>query len=220
VEEFPPASDSVHGEFVVSRLRLDPLVDIHPHLAGRWSPRAFSGESLTDADLLPLFEAARWAPSGSNEQPWRFIVARHDQPEAFSRIFECLSESNRRWAGSAGALVIAVAARTNSRGRDNAFARYDVGQAVAQLTLQATAAGLFVHQMGGFSADAAREAFTIPADFDPVVALAVGRPGDPATLAEVDRERDLATRSRRELAQIVFNEAWDHPASFALPVSR
>ncbi len=199
----------------MSLTRTNPTLDIHPLLMARWSPRAFSGESLTDAELLPLFEAARWAPSGNNEQPWRFIVARHDQPEAFARIYSCLSENNRRWAGSAGALVLAVTARINTRGRENNHARYDLGQAVAHLSVQATADGLFVRQMGGFSATAAREAFSIPEEFDPVVVMAIGRMGDPATLADADRERELSTRSRRELAETVFAGVWNQPASLA-----
>ncbi|HRF48247.1 MAG TPA: nitroreductase family protein [Anaerolineales bacterium] len=189
--------------------------EIHPLLAQRWSPRAFSGESLSTATLRQLFEAARWAPSSMNEQPWRFIVARRDERDAFERIFNCLSESNRRWAGSAGALVVAVAARFSTRsGRENGSARYDLGQAVAHLTVQAMAAGLYVHQMGGFSADAAREALAIPEGFDPVVAIAIGRLGDPSTLAETDREREASTRSRRALAETVFAGSWGQSAPF------
>jgi len=197
----------------VSQERHPIEAEIHPLLAQRWSPRAFSGESLNVATLLQLFEAARWAPSSMNEQPWRFIVARRDEPEAFERIFNCLSESNRRWAGSAGALVLAVAARFNTRsGRENGSARYDLGQAVAQLSVQAIAAGLYVHQMGGFSVDAAREAFAIPEGFDPVVAIAIGRLGDPGALADVDREREVSARSRRVLAETVFAGSWGQPA--------
>ena len=192
--------------------RPNPTLAIHPLLRERWSPRTFSGESLSDAALLPLFEAARWAPSGNNEQPWRFIVARHDQPDAFARIYNCLSENNRRWAGSAGALVIAVTARINSRGRENNHARYDLGQAVAHLSVQATADGLFVRQMGGFSATAAREAFSIPEAFDPVVVIAIGHKADPA---DGDRELELSTRSRRDLTETVFADTWNQPASLA-----
>lgn len=195
--------------------RSNPTLDIHPLLMERWSPRAYTGESLSDTDLLPLFEAARWAPSGNNEQPWRFIVARRDQPDAFARIYDCLSENNRRWAGSAGALVIAVTACITARGRENKHARYDLGQAVAHLSIQATADGLSVRQMGGFSATAAREAFSIPEEYDPVVVIAIGRRGDPSTLADVDRERELSTRTRRALAETVFAGAWDQPAGLA-----
>ncbi len=197
----------------MSQHRNEPAAVLHPLLETRWSPRAFNGESLTDAELLPLFEAARWAPSAANEQPWRFIVARRDQAEAFSRIFACLSESNRRWAGTAGALAIAVAARVTGSGRENGHARYDLGQAVAHLTFQATEAGIFVHQMGGFSADAARAAFSIPEGFDPAVAIALGRLGDLNTLDQRDREREMTTRNRRSLNNTVFGGAWDEPAS-------
>ncbi len=199
----------------MSQDRLEAQIEIAPLLAARWSPRAFSGESLSPADLAALFEAARWAPSASNEQPWRFIVARRDQPDAFTRVFECLSEGNRRWAGSAGALCIGVAARINSRGRENGHARYDLGQAVAHLSIQASTAGLYVHQMGGFSAEAARATFAIPDGFDPVVAIALGRLGDPNTLAENDRERELDPRRRRPLAETVFTGVWGRPADLA-----
>ncbi len=197
----------------MSQHRNEPAATLHPLLETRWSPRAFSTESLTDAELLPLFEAARWAPSASNEQPWRFIVARRDQAEAFGRIFACLSESNRRWAGTAGALAIAVAARFTGSGRENSHARYDLGQAVAHLTVQAADAGIYVHQMGGFSADAARAAFAIPEGFDPAVAIALGRLGDVEALDERDRERESKTRDRRSLSKTVFGGAWDEPAS-------
>lgn len=197
----------------MSQHRNEPAATLHPLLETRWSPRAFSTESLTDAELLPLFEAARWAPSASNEQPWRFIVARRDQAEAFGRIFACLSESNRRWAGTAGALAIAVAARFTGSGRENGHARYDLGQAVAHLTVQAADAGIYVHQMGGFSADAARTAFAIPEGFDPAVAIALGRLGDVEALDERDRERESKTRDRRSLSKTVFGGAWDEPAS-------
>lgn len=201
----------------MSQHRNEPATSVHPLLEARWSPRAFSGGALTDAELLPLFEAARWAPSASNEQPWRFIVARRDQAEAYGRIFACLSESNRRWAGSAGALVIAVSAKMARSGRENGHARYDLGQAVAHLTVQASAAGIYVHQMGGFSADAARAACAIPAGYDPAVVIALGRLGDPEALDERDRERELTARDRRPLRETVFSGSWGEPTSLASP---
>jgi len=171
---------------------------IHDLVALRWSPKQFSAETVDPELLWSLLEAARWAPSSFNEQPWRFMVARREEEVGFDKLAACLSEKNQAWARDAAVLMLAVAKTTFTRsGKPNRHAFYDVGQAVAQLTLQATASGLGVHQMAGFDGDKARETFSIPEDYEPVVALALGYSGSAA-------ERGLRKRARKPQSELAF----------------
>ncbi|MEO8084909.1 MAG: nitroreductase family protein [Ardenticatenales bacterium] len=193
---------------------------IHPHLRDRWSPRAFDPRPVPDAMLRALFEAARWAPSSANNQPWRFVVARAAaEPEAHAAFVACLNAGNRRWAIRAPVLAFACAKRTVERPdrppRDNAHAWYDLGQAVAHLSVQATAEGLIVHQMAGFDAAAARAACGVPDGFDVVTAVAIGFAGELEALDEDLREREVAPRVRRPLVETVWRGAWDVHAAWA-----
>jgi len=166
---------------------------VHELIRERWSPRAFSHETVSDGQLLSLLEAARWAASCSNEQPWRFLVARRQDEAEFARL-------------------LSVASTTFARtGTTNRHALHDVGLAAAQLTLQATALGLAVHQMAGFSTERARTLYAIPPEFEPVAAIAVGHPGDPDQLPDDLRAREVGVRSRRPLSDIVFTGAWGAP---------
>jgi nitroreductase len=186
--------------------------DIHPLLRDRYSPRAFDGQPIDDGELRSLLEAARWAPSCFNEQPWRFIVAKRENEEAFARMLACLGEKNQVWAKNAAVLVITVAQTTFSRNdKPNRHAWHDVGLAVAQLTAQATAQKLGAHQLAGFSSDAARETYGIPDGFEPVTAIAIGRATSADQLPEGLRERELADRKRRSQAEIVFAGRWAEP---------
>src|SRR3974377_1979533 len=124
-----------------------PILDF---LKNRWSPRAFAARSVELEKLLSLFEAARWSPSGGNLQPWAFIVTKRSEPEAFEKLLGTLSERNRVWAQHAPVLVLTVVRRERAPGQPNLWAMYDVGQAVAHLSVQASALGLAVHQMAGF----------------------------------------------------------------------
>lgn len=179
--------------------------EIHDLLQKRWSPRAFDGRALDEPTLRRLIEAARWAPSCYNEQPWRLLIARRDDPAEFERMLGCLDDKNRSWAKEAGALMISVARTTFTRNdQPNRHAYHDVGLAVAQLTLQATALGLGVHQMAGFSPEEARHRYEIPAEYDPVAALAVGYAGDPDALPPALREKERAPRERRSQQEIAF----------------
>ncbi len=179
--------------------------EIHELLQSRWSPRAFADGSIDKAILGSLIEAARWSASSNNQQPWRFVVATKEEKEAFARILGVIMESNQMWAKGAAALLIGVAKMTRDRdGAPNTYALYDVGQAVAHLSIQATALGLYVHQMGGFHRDQAREVLHIPADHDPVVAMAIGYLGDPDQLPEAQRERELSPRTRKPLTELAF----------------
>jgi len=178
----------------------------------RWSPRAFDAtRPVSREDLLRLFEAARWAPSSFNEQPWRFVVVeRATAPEQFAAVAGALTGRNPLWASSAPVLVIAAVSEMIER-HDvvNRHAWYDTGQAVAFLTLQATSMGLSVRQMEGFDHAKTRAGCMIPAGFDPVVVMAIGYAGDPATLQhEKHREAEVAPRIRKAVGEFVFGGTW------------
>lgn len=184
--------------------------DVIDLIARRWSPRAFdSTKDVTRAELLRLFEAARWAPSGQNEQPWRFVVIlRRESPAAFEALLAALLPKNRSWAEAAPALVLVVVDEARQYG-PSAGAWYDAGQAVAFLTLQATAMQLSVRQMEGFVAAAAREACHVPASFVPAVIMAIGYAGDPDALPhESHRVAERQPRTRRPLSEFVFDTEW------------
>ncbi len=187
---------------------------IHPLLAERWSPRALSEQPIPADVVGSLFEAARWSPSSSNEQPWRFVIIRRDDEDVHRRMAETLSGNNRVWAPRASLLIVGIASMLRSRnGTPNVHAWYDLGQSVANLTLQASAAGLVLHQMGGFDKSQAREVLQIPENFEPAVVIAIGYPGDIADLPEALQEREIAVRSRNPLAESVFDGAWGQAAN-------
>ncbi|MCB9766219.1 MAG: nitroreductase family protein [Alphaproteobacteria bacterium] len=184
-------------------------VDLHPLLRDRWSPRAFSTQPVDEPVLRRLLEAARWAPSCFNEQPWRLLVATHREPDAHRALLEALMEGNRVWAHRAPVLILTFARQTFSHNdAPNPHAWHDVGLAMAQLTAQASAEGLVVHQMAGIRRDHIVETFAIPEPYVPVTGLAVGHPGDAADLPEPLRERELGPRARRPLSELAFTGAW------------
>ncbi len=187
---------------------------VHPLIAQRWSPRAFDQRSVEPAILLSLFEAARWAPSGGNGQPWHFIVGRKGTP-THDKLVSVIKEGNLPWAAQAPVLMLTVAKMTTSSGRPHRHAFHDVGLAVANLTFQALAHDLYVHQMGGFEPERAREVFAIPEDFEPVTAIALGYLGEPERLDEKNRERELTPRTRRPLTDFVFEEIWGRAANLS-----
>jgi nitroreductase len=190
-------------------------VALHELIRNRWSPRAFSEKPVPPEVLRSLFEAARWAPSSSNEQPWAYLVATKDDPENFAKMLGVLVEFNVLWAKHAPALALSVAhLKTQRDGKPNRVALHDVGSATAQLTFEANARGLQVHQMAGFDAEKARQTFAIPGDWEPVAAMAIGYPGDPGSLPEKLRERELATRTRKPLGEFVMTGGWGHTAPF------
>jgi nitroreductase len=190
-------------------------VPIHDVVRERWSPRAFGDKAVAPHVLRVLFEAARWAPSSSNLQPWAYIVAAKDDKENFDKILSTLVEFNQGWAKNAAVLAISVAQVKNPKdGAPNRHAFHDVGSASAQLSLQAISHGLFVHQMAGLDPNKARQVFNIPADWEAVAALAIGYPGDPASLPDQLKQRELATRTRKPLSEFVITGTWGHTASF------
>jgi nitroreductase len=180
---------------------------IHELLRSRWSPRSFANRPVEPEKLLSLFEAARWAPSSGNAQPWNFIVATKDNPAEHERLLNCLMDGNIRWAKNAPVLMFSVA-QLQRKDRPNRHAFHDVGQAVAHLTVQAMALDLYVHQMGGFHQDKARQTFQIPETHEPVAAIAVGYLGPVAQLPEDLQEREQKPGERKALTEFVFSGAW------------
>lgn len=184
------------------------MPELHPLLAARWSPRAFDRTAeLTDAEVASLVEAARWAPSAGNSQPWRFIVGRRDE-ERHKRILANLHRDAQRWAGRAAALILAAHTRVGGlSGRGGRHREYDLGQAVAHLSVQATALSLYVHQIFEFDAGALRGDLDLADHLTPTVVLAIGRLDSPDSLPDDLRAREVALR-------------WRHPASALLIADR
>jgi nitroreductase len=183
-------------------------------LAERWSPRAFDGTTVASHDVAALLEAARWAPSANNYQPWRFLVGQTttDGADATHKgIFDALAEFNQVWASAAPVLVAAITEVEHEDGSVREIAPYELGLAVSQLTVEAAARGLVVHQMGGFDADQVSATFGVPPQYRTVVVLAIGRLGDPESLPAWAAERESAPRERRPLAEIAFADTFGTP---------
>jgi nitroreductase len=194
-------------------------VPVHPLLAERWSPRGFDrAHELGDRALTALLEAARWAPSSKNSQPWRFLVTRRGE-EAHGRLFAALSSGNQIWAGAASALVLVAARVVADDGRPNRWALYDTGQAVAALVTQAQAEGLAVCQIGGFDTAAVRAEFGLGEGLTPVVVLAIGRCDTEADLPGRLAAREAAPRTRRPLSDLLLptRSELELPAELELP---
>lgn len=175
----------------------------------RWSPRVFSDRPVASEHLRLIFEAARWSASSMNEQPWSFVVASREEEEEFERMVECLFEGNSVWARHAPVLILSIAkTRFDYKKRPNRHAWHDVGLATQNMTIQATALGLHVHPMGGFSAERAAELFEIPESYEPVAVHAVGHLGDPSDPPEGVEEVDRTGRTRHPVEQFVFTGKW------------
>jgi nitroreductase len=183
---------------------------VHNLIRDRWSPRAFASKSVEPAVLSSLFEAARWAPSSNNEQPWAYLVATKDDTENFAKTLRVLVEFNAAWAKEAAVLMIAVSRLNFQNGTPNRNAFYDTGAATALLSVEATARGLAVHQMAGFDHAKAKKVFEIPEDCEPIAAIAIGYPGDPNSLPEKLRDREVAPRTRKPLSEFVMSGRWGH----------
>jgi nitroreductase len=197
----------------------DPQTSLHPLIADRWSPRSFDAAAeIRPAELNAMLEAARWAPSAMNRQPWRFVVGLRGE-EAFTAIHGSLAPGNQVWADRAGALVAAFAESETDEGIPVPGTPYEVGLAVAQLTVQAHAEDLHVHQMAGFGAAQLTEAVGAPPTYQPVVVLAIGRLAPAEQLPDALRAREVAPRTRRPLGEIAFAGRWGQPAEAAAELS-
>jgi nitroreductase len=182
---------------------------VHELIAVRWSPYAFADRPVSREDLLSLFEAARWAPSSYNEQPWSYLVATRKDREEFEKMLSCLVEANRTWAKAVPVLAVGCTSLKFARnGQPNAAAIHDLGLASANLVLEATARGLAVHQMIGILPDRVREVYQVPEGVQPLTGLAIGYASDPASLPENLCQRDAARRPRKPLAAFVFGGSW------------
>jgi nitroreductase len=189
-------------------------------IRSRWSPVVYAPRTVETEKLLSVLEAARWAPSSRNEQPWSFMVARKEDPEEFARMLSCLVAGNVAWAQHVPVLLISVAKRYFEHNHQaNRHALHDTGIATGFLMLQAAALGLAAHGMAGFEAEKARQLYEIPESHEPVAALALGYPGDDREAPEELRKRNVR-KSRRTLNQFVFAGRWgqasplvkrDHP---------
>ncbi|WP_133651114.1 nitroreductase family protein [Paraburkholderia flava] len=187
-------------------------VSIHDLLAGRWSPRAFSNEPVTREQLHSILEAARWAPSSYNAQPWRFVVFDRSTDEAaYKRAFATLVPFNQGWNGPVPVLIAVTTQTLTSKGDVNRCAPYDAGAAAMSLVLQAHALGLAAHQMAGVDVNAFRKEFSIPDDIEVIAMIAVGHYGDPAKLDPALRDRERAARTRVPLGEVAFAGAWKKP---------
>ena len=186
-------------------------------LAERWSPYGFADRPVSEADLRSLFEAARWAASSYNEQPWNYLVATRDNSQEFGQLLSCLVEANQAWAKAAPVLVLGVVSlRFAENKKDNRAAVHDLGLAAGNLVVEATARGLAVHQMIGILPDKAREVYQIPEHFEAWTAMAIGYPAVLDKLPDALKQRDLTPRQRKRLSKFVFTGQWGQPSSLAL----
>lgn len=182
---------------------------VHDLIATRWSPYAFDDRPVSREDLYSLLEAARWAPSSYNEQPWSYIVATKEEPDEFVKVLTCLVEGNQEWAKAAPVLMLCCTSLNFKRnGKPNAAAEHDLGLAAGNLCLEATARGLYVHQMIGILPDNARDLFGIPDGVEAKTAMAIGYAADPAGMPDQLKQRDTAPRVRKQLSEFVFAGEW------------
>jgi nitroreductase len=197
-------------ELTLADKRARSSAPLHPLIADRWSPRALDPDAVvTDRQLRSLLEAARWAASYGDTQPARYLVGRRGD-DTFRRIHDVLVPGNQSWAHAAAVLMLGVAVTQNEKG-DVPYAEYGLGLATQNLVLQAVAEGLVGHQMAGFEPEAARSEFDLPANARPMIVIAIGGLGDPSLLIERRRAREVAERTRLDLAEIAFGGEWGKP---------
>lgn len=188
---------------------------LHEIIRRRWSPVAFSRRPLPADQIGSLFEAARWAPSCYNEQPWFFMMATPDDPGEFERALSCLAPGNREWARNAPLLVLTFAKLAfDHNGKPNRHAWHDIGLAVENLVLQATAMGLYAHQMAGIEREKIGDTYQVPEGIEPVSAIAIGHPGSTEGLSEKLAKRETAPRSRKPLASFLYSGKWGRSPDF------
>ena len=189
--------------------RIDPGATITNVMEKRWSPRAIVGPVPPKSTLLNILEAARWAPSAFNEQPWVFFVATADEPDEFQKALDCLVPGNKQWVKNAPVILFGVTKNTFDREHaPNPTALFDLGLAVENLLLETVNQGLVAHPMSGFSSEAVRQIYDIPSGYDPRIAIALGHLGNPQSLEEPLLSMEKSERSRKNVADFTFTKTW------------
>lgn len=183
---------------------------IHELIENRWSPYKFLPDRIIPReDLLSLLEAARWAPSSYNEQPWRFIIAPKEQTDEFEKLLSCLVKANQEWAKNSSILMLGITHLTFDRnGKENKAAMHDLGSAVSHLSFEATTRGISVHQMIGIEPQKAKEIYAIPENYEVLIAVAIGYPDLIETATDPLSVRDRTPRTRKTISEVVFNKVW------------
>lgn len=177
--------------------------DIHPNILNRWSPRSFNGEEISDKDLFTLFEAARWAPSSFNSQPWRFIFAKKNTKD-WNRLFDLLVDFNKQWCTNASVLVVIISGKNfEHNGKPSPTHQFDTGSAWENLAIQATFQGLATHAMAGFDHDKAKKDLAVPDDFEVVAMVAIGKRGPKERLSAELKQREVPS-TRKPLDAIIM----------------
>lgn len=184
-----------------------PEHDVDSIFPSRWSPRAMSGEEISDAELMKLFEAARWAPSSYNNQPWRFLYAKRNT-EHWDKFFDLLVEFNQSWAKNAAVLLVILSKKTFERNnKPSVTHRLDTGAAWENMALQGSLMGFVVHGMEGFDYEKARKVLNIPDDYDIEAMAAIGKPGKKEDLPEPLQERETPS-DRKKISEIIKEGPW------------
>lgn len=176
------------------------MIHLNQLIRERYSTVTFSSKQIEEDKLASLFEAARWAPSAFNEQPWQFVVGIKNKNDNYKKLLDCLVEANKYWAKYAPVLVLSIATKKSPlTGKLNRFAEYDTGMAIGNLLTQATSFGLYVHQMGGYDVNKTRELFNLNENYEPMAVMAIGYKGDSLLFPEDLQERESKKRFRKPL---------------------
>lgn len=182
---------------------------LHDILNNRYSPRAFENKAVEAGKIEHILEAARWSPSASNDQPWRFVTGIKNQNDYYNIIFDSLVEFNQLWCKNVHVLILLLGEKKLPKTqKENVYYAYDTGQAAAHMTFQASAEGLYVHQIGGFDKNKLIKDLNIPGNYDPIAIMAVGYIGNPDELHENLKRIEYSPRERKNLDQIIFRGKW------------
>lgn len=188
------------------------LFPIHDLIKNRWSPRAYLDKPVEASKLQRVLEAGRWAASSMNEQPWRLIVGRRDMGETYDKIYDALVDFNKEWTKGVPVLMLIVGKTHLTKGdKENRHFKYDCGQFAANMALQATAEGLHMHQMGGFSRTKAEANFNIPEGYEPITAVVLGYQGNISRLNTDHQKSEEAKRERKDWSSLFFEDTWEKP---------